>query len=389
MLKKCYNITRTGNEAELSMYGEVVQTRPVDFWTGEPIKGDFIAQDEIIRDLEALKGIDHLTVRINSVGGDYYAGLAIRNRLRSLGIKVDTINDSLAASAGSIILQGASGGGKRKVYAASATMVHGVSGFMYGYYNAGQLTQALNQLGTGDKLAAKCYAESGTVSEEDAAAAMAAETWMSGEEAVEKGFADEVISSESEAVLTMDNHYRMQAGSQRLVAGWLSNMALPSNIKKVDSLIDRKETEEMEIKNLNDLKAAYPDLVREAEEAAGEAARNAVEIPDVDAAVSAAVENALREERERMQEIDALSGAVADPALIADAKYTHPVSAEKFALAAMKATAEANRQALKNLEEDGNNSGTGAVTPAPQADTEKDDVLNAMINKAKALSGQK
>ena len=389
MLKKCYNITRTGNEAELSMYGEVVQTRPVDFWTGEPIKGDFIAQDEIIRDLEALKGIDHLTVRINSVGGDYYAGLTIRNRLRSLGIKVDTINDSLAASAGSIILQGASGGGKRKVYATSATMVHGVSGFMYGYYNAGQLTQALNQLGTGDKLAAKCYAESGTVSEEDAAAAMAAETWMSGEEAVEKGFADEVISSESEAVLTMDNHYRMQAGSQRLVAGWLSNIALPSNIKKVDSLIDRKETEEMEIKNLNDLKAAYPDLVREAEEAAGEAARNAVEIPDVDAAVSAAVENALREERERMQEIDALSGAVADPALIADAKYTHPVSAEKFALAAMKATAEANRQALKNLEEDGNNSGTGAVTPAPQADTEKDDVLTAMINKAKALSGQK
>ena len=389
MLKKCYNITRTGSEAELSMYGEVVQTRPIDFWTGEPITGDFIAQDEIIRDLEALKGIDHLTVRINSVGGDYYAGLTIRNRLRSLGIKVDTINDSLAASAGSIILQGASGGGKRKVYAASATMVHGVSGFMYGYYNAGQLTQALNQLGTGDKLAAKCYAESGTVSEEDAAAAMAAETWMSGEEAVEKGFADEVISSESEAVLTMDNHYRMQAGSQRLVAGWLSNIALPSNIKKVDSLIDRKETEEMEIKNLNDLKTAYPDLVREAEEAAGEAARNAVEIPDVDAAVSAAVENALREERERMQEIDALSGAVTDQALIDDAKYTHPVSAEKFALAAMKATAEANRQALKNLEEDGNNSGTGAVTPAPQADTEKDDVLTAMINKAKALSGQK
>lgn len=389
MFKKCYNITRTGSEAELSMYGEVVQTRPVDFWTGEPIAGDFIAQDEVIRDIEALSGVDHLTVRINSVGGDYYAGLAIRNRLRSLGIKVDTINDSLAASAGSIILQGASGGGKRKVYAASATMVHGVSGFMYGYYNAGQLTQALNQLGTGDKLAAKCYAESGKVSEEDAAAAMAAETWMSGEEAVEKGFADEVISSESEAVLTMDNHYRMQAGSQRLVAGWLSNMALPSNIKKIDSLIDRKETEEMEIKNLNDLKAAYPDLVREAEEAAGEAARNAVEIPDVDAAVSTAVENALKEERERMQEIDALSGAVADPALIADAKYTHPVSAEKFALTAMKATVAANKKALKDLEEDGENSGAKNVTPAPQKNSEGDDVLTAMINKAKALSGQK
>lgn len=388
MLKKCYNITQTGHEAELSMYGEVVKTRPTDYWTGEPVNGDFIAQDEVIRDIEALSGVDHLTVRINSVGGDYYAGLAIRNRLRSLGIKVDTINDSLAASAGSIILQGAANGGKRKVYATSATMVHGVSGFMYGYYNAGKLTEALNQLGTGDKLAAKCYAESGTVSEEDAAAAMAAETWMSGEEAVEKGFADEVISSEKESVLTMDNHYRMQAGSQRLVAGWLQNIALPGNIKKVDSIEEqptRKEKENMEIKNLQDLRNAYPDLVREAEEAA----RNAVEIPDVDAMVSTAVENALKEERERMQEIDALAGAVTDQALINDAKYENPVSAEKFALTAMKAVAASNKKALRDLEEDGENSGVKNVTPAPGAHDEKDDVLTAMINKAKALSGQK
>lgn len=384
MLKKCYNIAQTGHEAELSMYGEVVKTRPVDYWTGEPVNGDFIAQDEVIRDIESLSGVDHLTVRINSVGGDYYAGLAIRNRLRSLGIKVDTINDSLAASAGSIILQGAANGGKRKVYATSATMVHGVSGFMYGYFNAGQLTEALNQLGTGDKLAAKCYAESGTVSEEDAAAAMAAETWMSGEEAVEKGFADEVISSEADVTVTLDNHYRMQAGSQRLVAGWLQNIALPGNIKKVESLEaqpTRKEKENMEIKNLNDLKAAYPDLVREAEEAA----RNAVEIPDV----ASAVENALKEERERMQEIDALSGAVTDQTLINDAKYKNPVSAEKFALTAMKAVAASNKKALHDLEEDGENSGAKNVTPASQKHSEEDDVLTAMINKAKALSGQK
>lgn len=32
-----YNITITGdNDAEINLYGEVVDHRPVDFWTGEP-----------------------------------------------------------------------------------------------------------------------------------------------------------------------------------------------------------------------------------------------------------------------------------------------------------------------------------------------------------------
>ena len=94
---KCYNIVKkTDNSAELNLYGEVVKTRPIDWWTGKPVPGDFIIQDEIMKDLDELTGIDSLTVRINSVGGDYYAGVAIRNRIRDMGIHVDTVNDSLA-----------------------------------------------------------------------------------------------------------------------------------------------------------------------------------------------------------------------------------------------------------------------------------------------------
>ena len=77
---KPYNIVvdEGDNAARIDMYGEVVATRPVDWWTGEPIPGNFIAQDEFLKDLSALAGKDEITVHINSVGGDMYAGIAIQ-----------------------------------------------------------------------------------------------------------------------------------------------------------------------------------------------------------------------------------------------------------------------------------------------------------------------
>ena len=113
-----YNIVinEDTNSAEINMYGEVVATRPTDWWTGETIPGNFIAQDEFLRDLEGLTGKDSITVHINSVGGDMYAGIAIYNRLKGLAANVTTINDGLAASAGSLIFMA---GDTRKVNAGS------------------------------------------------------------------------------------------------------------------------------------------------------------------------------------------------------------------------------------------------------------------------------
>ena len=61
-----YNIVvnEESNSAEINMYGEVVATRPTDWWTGEAIPGNFIAQDEFLRDLEGLAGKDSITVHI-------------------------------------------------------------------------------------------------------------------------------------------------------------------------------------------------------------------------------------------------------------------------------------------------------------------------------------
>ena len=49
--------TITEDSAEILLYGEVIDHRPVDFWTGEALPGRFICMDEFLEDLEAVK--DH------------------------------------------------------------------------------------------------------------------------------------------------------------------------------------------------------------------------------------------------------------------------------------------------------------------------------------------
>ena len=202
-LLKPYNIVLEGeNGATIDMYGEVVQTRPVDFWTGKPMEGNFIAVDEFLKDLDQLQGKDHVTVHINSVGGDFYAGLAIYNRLRNMNISVTTVNDGLAASAGSIIFM-AGDKGKRKVNAGSNLMIHGVLSFFFGYYNVADLKQSIKTLEAHNKAAVAAYVEATGLDQETVKTAMSKDTYMTGQEAVEAGWADEVITGESSAPVAM------------------------------------------------------------------------------------------------------------------------------------------------------------------------------------------
>lgn len=68
--KKAYNIVNTGtNDAEINLYGEVVENRPKDWWTDEPVTDMYIVASELLADLDELSTKDNITVHINSVGG--------------------------------------------------------------------------------------------------------------------------------------------------------------------------------------------------------------------------------------------------------------------------------------------------------------------------------
>jgi ATP-dependent Clp endopeptidase proteolytic subunit ClpP len=344
---KCYNIAEVGeNDAELTMYGEVVDTRPIDWWTGQPVPGNYIALDEILPELDTLANKNNITVHINSVGGDFYAGLAIYNRLKNLKANIITINDSLAASAGSIILQA---GDTRKVRAASNTMVHGVLGFMYGYYNTQDLKKVIKQFEAGNKAAINAYAEAGGQDPEKIKSYMDKETWLTGQEAVDAGFADEVIEPEAKLSMSMaQNRSFMEVNGLRLSAQWMPH-TLPSGVNIVEennvSIPAAEPTggnnnnggnDPMSntINTVEELRAAYPDLVAQLETAA----RNE------------AMAQGASNERARLQAIEDIRNGIGNTELVRNAMFgDEPMTAEQLAFQAIKANAVQGNAILNSL----------------------------------------
>ena len=53
--ERCYAMSmQSDGSAEITMYGEVVKTHPTHWWTGKLLEGDYIAQDDFLRDLEKI-----------------------------------------------------------------------------------------------------------------------------------------------------------------------------------------------------------------------------------------------------------------------------------------------------------------------------------------------
>lgn len=364
-----YNIVvnEESNSAEINMYGEVVATRPIDWWTGNPIPGNFIAQDEFLRDLEGLAGKDSITVHINSVGGDMYAGIAIYNRLKGLAAKVTTVNDGLAASAGSLIFMA---GDVRKVNAGSNLMIHGAAGFLCGYYQVQDLKGITKQLEAHNKAGINIYAEATGRDKDTIKTMVDRETWLTGADAVEAGFAHEVIGEDAPVSmsLTADKAHivvngvsmsarglsNIPAGIQVMPATPVSNAAPMMPLDNNTQNHTRSE-EEMPITNVDELRAAHPDLVAQVENAARAEGRT----------------EGANQERSRIQGIEAIQNAIADNALITDAKFgANPMTAEQLAFKAMQAQAAIGNTMLNNMAADATASGAAGVVTAPNAGPE-------------------
>ena len=394
---KPYNIVTNedDNSATINMYGEVVAKHPVDWWTGEKLSGNYIALDDFLQDLDELKGKDSITVHINSVGGDFFAGLSIYNRLRTLGAEITTINDSLAASAGSIIFM-AGDSGKRKVHAASTLMVHGVMGFLYGYYNVADLRDTIAALKAHDKTLVAAYMEATGLSEETIRAAISKDTYMTGQEAVDAGWADEVISTEGEGLVNMaltpnkshlmvNGHAvaarlfgKLPEGIPQMTAEEYAALSTPANTEnpsdqsmqpapQADINKIQNGGTNMEFQTPEELRNACPDLVAQIE--------------------AAARAEGVAAERARIQGIEEVENGISDAEMVRNAKFgENPMNSEQLIVAAFKANAINGTQAMAALQKDTANSGVAAVTataatagepkPADEAKAGADELVN-------------
>lgn len=159
----------------------------------DPWGDGIVTAKQFVKDLAALGAqVKTIKVHINSPGGDPFVAMAIANALRdqraTKGRQVETIVDGLAASAASLVLMA---GAPARVADNAMVMIHNPWTVAIG--NASDLLKVAADLESIKGALVKTYQWHSTLSDEEIGALMDAETWMSAEEAVASGFADEVV----------------------------------------------------------------------------------------------------------------------------------------------------------------------------------------------------
>lgn len=170
---------------ELLLYGEISD---VTWW------GDEVTPKQFADDLKKLGDVKEIRVYINSPGGDVFAGQAIYSMLNRHPARVTVYVDGLAASAASLVAMA----GDRIVMPKNAMMmVHNPWTFVAG--NADTLRQVADDLDKVREAMIPVYEARTGLERARVIELLDAETWMTAEEAVELGFADEIEEAKAVA----------------------------------------------------------------------------------------------------------------------------------------------------------------------------------------------
>lgn len=189
-------------DGELVLYGFV----------GDDLWGDGFTASQVIDALAMLGRDADITVRINSGGGYTDDGIAIYNALKAHRGNISVVVDAIAASSASII---AMAGNSIIMRAGALMMIHDPAKFTWG--NAGDHEKSTEQLNKLADLMADIYAEQTGEDAETIREDMKAELWLTGAEAVDRGFATDTEGARAKAVAAFD--YRVYSHApEKLVA---------------------------------------------------------------------------------------------------------------------------------------------------------------------------
>ncbi|MGF6455635.1 head maturation protease, ClpP-related [Pseudomonas frederiksbergensis] len=148
-----------------------------------------ITANQFVQDLRAMDdGVSPVIAAFNSIGGDLFDGLAMHNALSRLGERCTGRIDALAASAASVAVCGA----HKVVIAANAMlMIH--NPWTYAAGDAEDFRKVADVLDqTMEAIIAAYKAKAPEIDEVELRRLVAAETWLTANEAVALGLADEV-----------------------------------------------------------------------------------------------------------------------------------------------------------------------------------------------------
>lgn len=151
------------------------------------IGGWGISADQFAKDLRGLGDVKSIDLRINSDGGDVFDGRAIYSLLAQHSARVVTHIDGLAASIASLI---ALAGNEVRAADGSFFMIHNAWGLAIG--DAEEIRRTANLLDSVNQSIIDTYVARSKMPEAEIRQLMNDETWMTANEAKDRGFVDVV-----------------------------------------------------------------------------------------------------------------------------------------------------------------------------------------------------
>jgi ATP-dependent Clp endopeptidase proteolytic subunit ClpP len=188
-MNKFYNFAKSeGDTAELRIYGNIGES----FWSE-----DSVTAARFAKELDEVK-TPKLNIRINSLGGSVFDGIAIHSLLKAHKSEKTVYIDGIAASIASGV---AMSGNKVKMPANAMMMIHDPWTLAAG--NSSELRKNAAVLDKIKESLTQTYTAKTGMTVEDIGVLMTDETWMTAEDALSYGFIDEIIENISEENLNL------------------------------------------------------------------------------------------------------------------------------------------------------------------------------------------
>lgn len=189
MNKQYYSLQKSDNEANIVIYGNISS------WSWNERNTSAYNLSKQLEDLD----VDFINIYINSYGGEVAEGLAIYNTLKRHKATVRTYCDGFACSIASVIFMA---GDERIMSNASLLMIHNAWTNISG--NANELRKQADDLEKITQASINVYLQDVNISEEELRQLLDNETWLTPQEAFEKGFATTITNEKKNESVSQD-----------------------------------------------------------------------------------------------------------------------------------------------------------------------------------------
>lgn len=335
-------------------------------WIYDWLDYPYVTSDIVNKALKEANG-DDVEVYINSYGGAVHVGSEIYTSLKDYNGNVLIKIVGLAASAASVVAMAS----KCLISPTAQVMAHNASTGSHGDYRV--MDQTSEMLKKVNKSILNAYKLKTGLSEDKLKEIMDKETWMDAQEAVELGFADEIMfkneDESNNAAPVLYNSLPMpgfkaikeikECGSIENFKKYITeNKIKTTDNKVVENINNKKEDKAMD---LNTLKNEHKDIYDEI------------------------IKNAKEEERTRIKAIEDLA-IPGNEEIINKAKFETGATAESVAIEIIKNEKNKGKKFLDNRKTDITNSNLEDIKPSKDSIANKDDeeVINSIAKYANA-----